>query len=32
MPTQVPMKVVYLTDGSPRKLVIGNVPITFKFA
>jgi hypothetical protein len=28
--TQVPMKVVYLTDGSPRKLMIGNVPIIFK--
>ena len=28
--TQVPMKVVYLTDGSPRKLTIGNVPIIFK--
>jgi hypothetical protein len=28
--TQVPMKEVYLTDGSPRKLMIGNVPIIFK--
>ena len=28
--TQVPMKEVYLTDGSPRKLMIGNVPVIFK--
>ena len=28
--TQVPMKVVYLTDGSPRKLMIDKVPIIFK--
>jgi hypothetical protein len=28
--TQVPMKVVYLTDGTPRKLMIGKVPIVFK--
>jgi hypothetical protein len=28
--TQVPMKAVYLTDGSPRKLMIGKVPVIFK--
>jgi len=28
--TQVPMKVVYLTDGSPKKLMIGKVPVIFK--
>jgi len=28
--TQVPMKVVYLTDGSARKLKIGNMPVVFK--
>jgi len=28
--TQVPMNVVYLTDGSPRKVNIGNRKITFK--
>ncbi len=28
--TQVPMKVVYLTDGSPRKIRIGKRTITFK--
>ena len=28
--TQVPMKVVYLTDGSPRKLTIGKMPVIFK--
>ena len=28
--TQVPMKVIYLTDGSPRKLMIGNFPVVFK--
>jgi len=28
--TQVPMKVVYLTDGSPRKLMIGNFPVVFR--
>ncbi|MDR0332437.1 MAG: type IV toxin-antitoxin system AbiEi family antitoxin domain-containing protein [Dysgonamonadaceae bacterium] len=28
--TQVPMKVVYLTDGSPRKLKIGNQSVIFK--
>ena len=28
--TQVPMNVVYLTDGSPRKVDIGNRKITFK--
>ena len=28
--TQVPMKVVYLTDGSPRKLMIGKMPVIFK--
>jgi hypothetical protein len=30
--TQVPMNVVYLTDGSPRKVDIGNRKITFKKA
>jgi len=28
--TQVPMKIVYLTDGSPRKLMIDKVPVVFK--
>ena len=28
--TQVPMKIVYLTDGSPRKLMIDKVPVIFK--
>ena len=28
--TQVPMRVVYLTDGSPRKLMIGKMPVVFK--
>jgi len=28
--TQVPMKVVYLTDGNPRKIKIGKGEITFK--
>jgi hypothetical protein len=28
--TQVPMKVIYLTDGSPRKLIIGNMSVVFK--
>jgi len=28
--TQVPMNVVYLTDGSPRKMQVGNQKITFK--
>jgi hypothetical protein len=28
--TQVPMKTVYLTDGTPRKLKIGNSTIIFK--
>jgi len=28
--TQVPMNVVYLTDGSPRKIQFGNQKITFK--
>lgn len=28
--TQVPMKIVYLTDGIPRKIKIGNQTITFK--
>jgi len=28
--TQIPMNVVYLTDGSPRKLQVGNQKITFK--
>jgi len=28
--TQVPMNVVYLTDGSPRKIMVGNQKITFK--
>ena len=30
--TQVPMNVVYLTDGSPRKIVLGNRKIVFKKA
>ena len=28
--TQVPMNVVYLTDGSPRKIKVGNQKISFK--
>jgi hypothetical protein len=28
--TQIPMNVVYLTDGSPRKIQVGNQKITFK--
>jgi hypothetical protein len=28
--TQVPMKVVYLTDGTPRKLMINDTPLIFK--
>jgi len=28
--TQVPMRVVYLTDGSPRRLKIGNLEVRFK--
>jgi hypothetical protein len=28
--TQVPMKIVYLTDGTPRKLMIGKTPLIFK--
>jgi hypothetical protein len=28
--TQIPMNVVYLTDGSPRKVQVGNQTITFK--
>jgi hypothetical protein len=28
--TQVPMKAVYLTDGTPRKLMIGKTPLIFK--
>ncbi len=28
--TQVPMKVVYLTDGTPRKLMIDGTPLIFK--
>ena len=28
--TQVPMNVVYLTDGSPRKIKVGNQKITLK--
>ena len=28
--TQVPMKIVYLTDGTPRKLMIDEVPLIFK--
>jgi hypothetical protein len=28
--TQVPMKVVYLTDGTPRKLMIDETPVIFK--
>jgi hypothetical protein len=28
--TQIPMNVVYLTDGSPRKIVLGNRKIVFK--
>jgi len=30
--TQVPMNAVYITDGTPRKLKIGNQTITFKRA
>ena len=28
--TQVPMKVVYLTDGAPRKIIIDGMPLIFK--
>ncbi len=28
--TQVPMNVVYLTDGAPRKIKVGKITITFK--
>jgi len=28
--TQIPMNVVYLTDGSPRKVLVGNQKISFK--
>jgi hypothetical protein len=28
--TQVPVKAVYLTDGTPRKLMIGKIPLIFK--
>jgi hypothetical protein len=28
--TQVPMKIVYLTDGTPRKLMIDETPLIFK--
>jgi len=28
--TQVPMKIVYLTDGTPRKLIIDEIPLIFK--
>jgi hypothetical protein len=28
--TQLPMKIVYLTDGTPRKLVIDKTPLIFK--
>jgi len=28
--TQVPMKIVYLTDGTPRKLMIEETPLVFK--
>ena len=28
--TQIPMNVVYMTDGSPRKIQVGNQKITFK--
>ena len=28
--TQVPMKIVYLTDGTPRKLMIDKTPLMFK--
>ena len=28
--TQVPMKIVYLTDGTPRKLTIDETPLIFK--
>ena len=28
--TQIPMNVIYLTDGSPRKIEVGNQKITFK--
>jgi hypothetical protein len=30
--TQLPMKIVYLTDGNPRKLMIGKVPVYFRKA
>ena len=28
--TQVPVKIIYLTDGTPRKLMIDGVPLIFK--
>jgi hypothetical protein len=28
--TQVPMKIIYLTDGTPRKLMIDETPLIFK--
>jgi hypothetical protein len=28
--TQVPMKAIFLTDGAPRKLMIGKIPLIFK--
>jgi len=28
--TQVPMKIIYLTDGTPRKLMIDGTPLIFK--
>jgi len=28
--TQIPLRAVYLTDGSPRKIMLGNRSITFK--
>jgi len=30
LPTQIPLKLVYLTDGSPRKITIGKRTIQFK--
>ncbi len=30
MSTQIPLKVVYFTDGSPRKITVGNQTILFK--
>ncbi|MDR3340999.1 MAG: type IV toxin-antitoxin system AbiEi family antitoxin domain-containing protein [Candidatus Symbiothrix sp.] len=28
--TQVPIKAIYLTDGAPRKLMVGKIPLIFK--